>query len=273
METQVTTIEKMPLADMMVIGKLFAESGMFVDSKNQAQAVVKIMAGAEIGIPAFAAMSGIHIIQGKPTIGAGLIAARVKGSGKYDYRVIEQTDKNCSIDFFQGDKKIGNVAFSIDDAKRAGTKNLDKFPKNMLFARAISNGVKWFCPDVFSGPVYVPEEMEVTIDVPHVDMTPTPQPEITNHVHAVNAIKKEQTMVELKEHWARMNLETQSHPSVVDEIVSNLVERVKKSATEKELKDTWTAIGKIGTKKEFQANEAIVKAVKEVGELLKAPKP
>ena len=30
----------------------------------------------------------------------------------------------------------------------------------MLFARAISNGVKWFTPDVFSGPVYVPEEME-----------------------------------------------------------------------------------------------------------------
>jgi hypothetical protein len=40
----------------------------------------------------------------------------------------------------------------------------------MLFARAISNGVKWFCPDVFAGPVYVPEEMpEQTIeDVPHV---------------------------------------------------------------------------------------------------------
>lgn len=38
----------------------------------------------------------------------------------------------------------------------------------MLFARAISNGVKWYCPDVFAGPVYVPEEMqEVTEDVPH----------------------------------------------------------------------------------------------------------
>jgi hypothetical protein len=36
---------------------------------------------------------------------------------------------------------------------------MDKFPANMLFARAISNGVKWFTPDVFQGPVYVPEEM------------------------------------------------------------------------------------------------------------------
>src|SRR5256885_16374106 len=106
-------------------------------------------------------MTGIHIIQGKPTIGAGLIASKVKSSGKYDYKVISMTDTICSLDFFQGKEKIGNSLFTIEEAKKAGTKNLDKFPKNMLFARAISNGVKWFCPDVFSGPVYTPEEMNV----------------------------------------------------------------------------------------------------------------
>jgi hypothetical protein len=30
----------------------------------------------------------------------------------------------------------------------------------MLFARAMSNGVRWYCPDVFSGaPTYTPEEL------------------------------------------------------------------------------------------------------------------
>jgi len=63
---------------------------------------------------------------------------------------------------------FGITSKSDEDAKKALTKNIDKFPKNMLFARAISNGVKWFCPDVFSGPVYVPEEMqEQTQDIPH----------------------------------------------------------------------------------------------------------
>jgi hypothetical protein len=152
----------------MSIGKAFAESGMFPDTKSAAQAIVKIQAGQEIGIPPFAAMSGIHIIQGKPTIGAGVIAAIVKGSGKYDYRVKESTEKICSIDFFQGKELLGNSTFTMEDAKKAGTKNLDKFPKNMLFARAISNGVKWYTPDVFSGPVYVPEEMQtVTEDITH----------------------------------------------------------------------------------------------------------
>lgn len=156
---KLVTVTQLPLDQIMSIGKAFAESGMFADTKLAAQAIVKIQAGQEIGIPPFASMTGIHIIQGKPTIGAGLIASRVKGSGKYDYKVIEASVLNCSIDFYQGKEKIGNSSFSIEDAKKAGTKNIDKFPKNMLFARAISNGVKWFCPDVFSGPVYVPEEM------------------------------------------------------------------------------------------------------------------
>ena len=168
-------IVKSSLTEIMSIGKAFAESGMFPDIKTAAQAVVKIQAGAEMGIPPFAAMSGIHIIQGKPTVGAGLMAANVKGSGKYDYRVIESTDKVCSIDFYQGKEKIGNSTFTEADAKKADTKNMGKFPKNMLFARAISNGVKWYTPDVFAGPVYVPEEMEniqVTEDVKHEDVKP-----------------------------------------------------------------------------------------------------
>ena len=156
-------LQKSTTTEIMSIGKAFAESGMFPDTKSAAQAIVKIQAGQEIGIPPFAAMSGIHIIQGKPTIGAGIMASIVKGSGKYDYRVVESTEKVCSIDFYQGKEKIGNSTFTIDDAKKALTKNLDKFPKNMLFARAMSNGVKWYTPDVFSGPVYVPEEMTAPI--------------------------------------------------------------------------------------------------------------
>jgi len=167
MKNEITT---MPVNDIMVMAKNFAESGMFTDAKQAVQAFVKIQAGQEIGLPPFASMSGIHIIQGKPTLGAGVIASAVKGSGKYDYKVKEMSEKICSIDFFQGTENIGNSTFTIEDAKKALTKNIDKFPKNMLFARAISNGVKWFCPDVFAGPVYVPEEMpEQTIeDVPHV---------------------------------------------------------------------------------------------------------
>jgi len=154
--------------EINTMAKAFYESGMFQDTKSAAQAMVKIQAGQEVGIKPFAAMTGIHIILGKPVIGAGIIASRIKASGKYDYKVVQMDDNTCSIDFYQGQTNIGNSIFTIAEAKKAQTKNLDKFPKNMLFARAISNGVKWYTPDVFDGPVYTPEEMDFkTEDVPH----------------------------------------------------------------------------------------------------------
>lgn len=171
MNNQLATTNGLSINDISTVSETFFKSGMFKDCTSAAQAMVKIMAGAEIGLPAFQSMSGIHIIQGKPTIGAGLMAAKVKGSGKYDYKVIEQSEKICSIDFFQGKDKIGNSTFTIEQAKAAATQNLQKFPANMLFARAISNGVKWYCPDVFAGPVYTPEEMPQveTIDTEYTE--------------------------------------------------------------------------------------------------------
>lgn len=170
------------IADAIRLGDTFFKSGFFTDIKSSSQAVIKILAGAELGIPAFAAMTGIHIIQGRPTIGAGLIASKVKSSGKYDYKVAKMTDEVCEILFYEGKNLIGTSSFTLTDAKKAQTKNLDKFPKNMLFARAISNGVKWFCPDVFSGPVYTPEDFNVeekTEEITHeeVNMSDVPTKE------------------------------------------------------------------------------------------------
>jgi len=50
----------------------------------------------------------------------------------------------------------------------------------MLFARAMSNGVRWYCPDVMNGSaVYTPEELGADVDqdgnvinVPVVEVTP-----------------------------------------------------------------------------------------------------
>jgi hypothetical protein len=197
--------------EIMTIAKSFADSGMFPDCKSMAQAAVKIQAGREFGIQPFAAMSGIHIIQGKPTIGAGLMAARVKGFGKYDYKVIEHNDKVCSIEYFQGKESIGVSTFTIEDARKAGTKNLDKFPKNMLFARAMSNGVKWFTPDIYEMPVYVPEEMaQVTEDVQAVEI---PKKRVLNEeqfnamlikIQAGETLKDGTTLVK---DWALENVE------------------------------------------------------------------
>jgi hypothetical protein len=56
----------------------------------------------------------------------------------------------------------------MEDAKRAnltGKDNWTKYPRNMLFARALSNGQKWYAPDVFNGAtVYTPDELGAVTD-------------------------------------------------------------------------------------------------------------
>jgi len=148
---------------------VFAQSRLFENMEDAAKAMVKVMAGAELGIQPFASMTGIHVIKGKPAIGANIIAALIKSSGRYNYRVTEHTETVCRIQFFEKVsgtwEKIGTSDFTAQEAQRAGVQNMQKFPKNMLFARAISNGARWHCPDIFAGaPVYTAEELGAQID-------------------------------------------------------------------------------------------------------------
>lgn len=148
------------LAETIQLGDILAHSGFFTDSREAAQAVAKIMAGAELGIPPVAAMTGIYIVKGRVTLSANLMAACIKRSGVYTYRVT-WTDTGCRIEFFERGEPIGVSEFGAVEQKRAGLGGdvWNKFPRNMWFARAMSNGAKWYCADVFAGPVYTPDEL------------------------------------------------------------------------------------------------------------------
>ena len=167
MNDQTAVVVAAPAAaevDLFRMGQVLADSGYFQDARQAAQAIVKVMAGRELGFGPIASMTGIHIIQGRPAIGADLMAKAVKRSGRYNYRVTELTDEACSIEFFEKAaeawQSIGTSRFTRQDAIKAKTKNLDAFPRNMLFARAMSNGVKWYCPDALGLTSYTPEELE-----------------------------------------------------------------------------------------------------------------
>jgi hypothetical protein len=156
------------LDDVVNLAGIFAKSGLFPDIRDAQQAVVKILAGAEMGFSPIASMNGVHVMKGKATLGATLIAAAVKRSAKYDFRVREQTDDVCAIEFFDrtpaGLDSLGVSAFTAADARKAQTQNMGKFPRNMLHARALTNGCRWYCPDVFGGPIYTPDELGAEVD-------------------------------------------------------------------------------------------------------------
>lgn len=152
--------------DIMKLGEVLSKSGYFQDARQANQAVVKVLAGQELGFGPIASMTGINIIKGRVFLSANLIAAAIKRSGVYNYRIKQLDDQVCKLVFYEGGQEVGPSVFTIEDAKNAklGGDNWQKYPRNMLYARAISNGAKWYCPDIFGGSVYTPDELGADID-------------------------------------------------------------------------------------------------------------
>jgi hypothetical protein len=183
---------------MQRTAKVMVASGFFEDSKDVAQAVVKVMAGAELGIAPFAAMSGVHIVHGKPTLSSNVIATLVKNDPRYDYRVKVCDNNVCVLTWYESGETVGESTFTIAEAKSAGLTNKPtwkNYASDMLFARALTRGARRYAPGIFGGaPVYTPEEVgaddngdgTITITQPQTppatnghkpEPTPRPEPE------------------------------------------------------------------------------------------------
>jgi hypothetical protein len=155
------------------LGKVFFESGMFKDIKSASQAMVKIIAGREMGLTPIQSMNNLFVLEGKVGFETKVFLSKVKKSGRYDYSVkfIYGNDEKleaCETTFYSlrndEQKEIGTSRFSIFDAARLGLINKQNY-KNyldlMLFYRAATKGIKMFCPDVLDGAVLREEYQEV----------------------------------------------------------------------------------------------------------------
>lgn len=254
-ESQIQIRKQLSYAEIEQIGKAFVASKMFGDDMDRtSMAITKIMAGQELGLAPFASMRAVHVIEGNATLSANTMAGMVKSSGRYDYNIKKKELDGCVIDFYEirsGKRtKIGTETFDIDEARMAGMfdseceeaplkhnirkitmykkgggswqkdgcnckANWKNYPKAMMFARAISNGVRTYCPDVFSGMlVYTPDELnaQVRADGTVIDVDPATG-EVTNmpeQKKSAEAEKKEEAAVDTDPN----NEGTEDHPDV-----------------------------------------------------------
>jgi len=195
LEDVIRQTEANHFAQNLKLAELFAQSRRFDDAKTTAEAIVKIQAGRELGFAPFASMVGVHIIEGKPSIGAHLMAAKIKASGKYDY-TLNQCDREVCELIFSRLSPTGNwvpcgppIRTTLKEYVESGAA-LDKYgklranwhrtPDDMLFARAISKGFRRYCPDLnFGLLVYTTEEMEEAAEL-MAAVAPPPKPPQTN---------------------------------------------------------------------------------------------
>lgn len=166
------------LTEIRNYAEVFLASGLFADTRSIEQAMTKIIAGQELGIPPFEAMRDVTIIQGKTTLAAAAIASRIKRSGIYSYDILQFDEQAASLQFSKNGEPLQPIiSFTFADAKKMGLTerpNYIKQARTMLFWRAITMGARMHCPDVFGGAIYTPDELKTN---GHAE--PLPEPETT----------------------------------------------------------------------------------------------
>lgn len=179
--------ELIEIQELMPLCEIFVKSGIFDDTKDVAQAIVKVLAGREIGLSPLQSMMGLYIVRNKVAASAQVISALIKKSKVYNYKILKLDNEECAIEFFRYDdknveKSLGVSTFTIKDAARAGVVNgkaWQSFPKNMLFARALTNGARWYCPDTYAG--FSVEEVEASIVSETATVSITPEGDVVTN--------------------------------------------------------------------------------------------
>lgn len=215
--TSTELVQAMPsLPEKMNYAQALAESGLLPAQyrKQPANVLYALEYGATIGIGTMAAITGVHVIDGKPTASAGLISALVRRAGhrlrirvEYDQQgspravaeIVRADDPEHAFEsVWTLERAVRADLVRIKDGKPfARDKNgralpWEKYTEAMLKARAITECARDACEEVLFGLHYTPEELgaEVAEDGtvvitdarPQTAPTPPPPPPADDYV-------------------------------------------------------------------------------------------
>lgn len=155
-----------PYSDMERMAAVIAQSGLFgIKTPTQALALM-LIAQAEGLHPATAARD-YHVINGRPALKADAMLAKFQAAGgKVQWH--EYTDVSVAATFSHPQGGAVKIGWTIDQAGRAGLTGRDvwkQYPRAMLRARVISEGIRTVYPGVLAG-MYTPEEVRDMAEVP-----------------------------------------------------------------------------------------------------------
>ena len=120
-----------------------------------------------LGLPPMVAMTGIHVIEGKPTASAGLISGLVRKARHKlrvtgdDKRAVAEITRCDDLDFtFRSEWTLERA----QQAELLGKSNWKKYPAAMLKARAITEAARDACEEALYGLQYTAEELGAEVD-------------------------------------------------------------------------------------------------------------
>ena len=153
-----------PVNDIQTMALAVVKSGLFGMKTVEQATALMLIAQAEGYHPALAARD-YHIIQGRPTLKAETMMARFQQQGgKVEWKTL--TDKEVTATFSHPSGGSATITWTFEQAKQAGLTGKDNwknYPRAMLRARVVSEGIRTVFPGVVLG-VYTPEEVQ---DIPN----------------------------------------------------------------------------------------------------------
>lgn len=171
------------LAAKVQYAKLLADSGLLPSAyrKQPANVLYAIEYGDMLGLPPMAAITGVHIIDGKPSASAGLISAlvrraghklRIRGDGKQAVaQIIRSDDPGFTYEAtWTLDRAVTAGLCTLKDGKPYARDSKgrplawEKYPAAMLKARAITEVARDACEEALFGLHYTPEELGADVD-------------------------------------------------------------------------------------------------------------
>lgn len=161
---QTTAIQAAPaigLPDVLKMGEIAAKSG-FLGVRNADEAITLMLVAQSEGRHPMTAAKEYHIIKGKPALKADAMLARFQlAGGKVEWKTM--TDDRVVGVFSHPQGGSVEVDWDMARARKAQVisvnPNWGKYPRQMLRARCISEGVRSVYPAVICG-FYTKEEVE-----------------------------------------------------------------------------------------------------------------
>lgn len=157
------------LPEKMQYAKALAASGMLPNQYRQqpANLLYALEYAESLGLHPMAAITGIHVIEGKPSASAALISALVRRAG-HKLRV-KGDDRQAVAQIIRADDPdfVYEVVWTMARAEQAGLARKQvwkNYPAAMLKARAITEVARDACEEALSGMHYTPEELGANVN-------------------------------------------------------------------------------------------------------------
>lgn len=170
------------LAIRLASAKGFLPAHYFLDDRGQpasgeekmAKVLAAIEYGRAVGIEPMIALQNITMIKGKAGASAMLIGAQLRRAGykietswydKTGAPVAKESPEvwGCKVVVGKRGEPTGDGVFSLTDAQRAGLLKEDsgwqRYPKDMLYARALTQAAREGAQDAVLGMAYTAEEL------------------------------------------------------------------------------------------------------------------